>query len=384
MIPDALAALLAAQERFEEIRRTAVRLGPRLVDLSYPNPLDGLSEAVRGALRDALESQRALDFQYTPYGGQMLVRRAVADALSASHDAPFEPNDVVLTPGAMAALSLAMRTSGEAGDEIVVPAPCWLDHPLYARGAGMVPRLVPLPEPRFELDVARIAEAITDRTCAVVITQPSNPTGRTYDRTALAELARALGEAEARHRRPITIVADETHRDFAPGFVSPLVAWPRTLVVYSFGKYHLMQGQRAGYVAVAPRHPERETAREELVRWARITATYAPTALMQRAIPSLLAMRHDHGPIEARRVRVRERLTAAGIEVGGGDSTFFAWARTPAEHADDFAFVSALAKRGVLVLPAPVFHTRGWFRVSLTASDETLERGLERLCGAAP
>ena len=381
MIPDELAALLAAQERFEEIRRGAVRLGSRLVDLSYPNPLDGLSESVRRVLRDALESERALDFQYTPYGGQTLVRRAVADALSASHDAPFDPSDVILTPGAMAALSLAMRSSGREGDAIAVPTPCWLDHPLYVRAAGMEPRLVPLPEPGFELDVERIAHAIDERTCAIVLTQPSNPTGRTHDHVALAALARVLGEAEAKHGTRITVVADETHRDFAPSFVTPLVAWPRTLVVYSFGKYHLMQGQRVGYVAVSPRHPERDEVREELVRWARITATYAPTTLMQRAIPALLSLRHDHGPIAARRARVQERLAARGIEVSTGDGTFFAWARTPVEHDDDFAFTRGLAKRGVLVLPAAVFHASGWFRLSLTASDELLDRGLDRICG---
>lgn len=382
MIPEDLRALMEPQERFEQIRRLAVRLGPRLVDLSYPNPLDGIADGVRAVLRAALESQRPLDFQYSPYGGQTLIRRAVAEALSTSHDAPFEPDDVVLTPGAMAALQLALRASGASGDTVIVPTPCWLDYPLYVRSAGMVPRLVPLPEPSFELDAQRIVDACDETTCAVMLCQPANPTGRTFDHAAIGALAQALRAVEERTGRAITVIADETHRDFAPRFVSPAAAWARTFIVYSFGKYHLLQGQRTGYVACAPRHPERTSAREEVVRWARITAAYAPTSLMQRAIPALLTLRHDHGPIDRRRERVRDRLASANIEVTDADATFFAWARIP-RGQDDFTYVRELAKRGVLVLPAPLFHASGWFRLSLTCPDDALERGLDRICEGA-
>src|SRR5206468_245098 len=107
------------------------------------NPYEGVHAAARQALKETLEDERALDLQYSPFGGQTLARRAAADALRESHDLPFTAQDVVLTPGAMAALQISLRASGTPGDEVVIPVPCWLDYPLYVRHTGLEPRPVP-------------------------------------------------------------------------------------------------------------------------------------------------------------------------------------------------------------------------------------------------
>jgi aspartate aminotransferase len=375
-----LEQLLEPLERFEQIRRGVARLGDRLADLSYANPYEGVQESARDALRETLAEERALDLQYAPFGGQTLSRRAVADALRESHGLPFAFSDVVLTPGAMAALHIALRTAGRPGDEVLVPVPCWLDYPLFVRHCGLVPVLVPLEPPRFGLDAARLVDAVSERTCAVLLSHPANPTGRSYGRAELADVCDALRGAEDRLGCRITLIADETHRDFiAPGrYESASAAFDRTVIVYSFGKYHFMQGQRLGYAATSPRHPDREQAASELVRWTRIAGFATPTALMQRAVPRLLRLHHDHGWVDGWRQRVLEELTSAGFDVVRPDGTLFVYVRTPAAF-DDFALVSELASAGVLVLPAPVFHHRGYFRLSLTGSGPMLERALAGL-----
>ena len=377
-------ALLEPLERFEQIRRRVARLGDRLCDLSYANPYEGAVSAARDALRTALDDERSLDLQYAPFGGQALARRACADALRQSHGQEFAATDVVLTPGAMAALQLALRAAGRPGGDVVIPTPCWLDHPLYARSLGLEPRLVELEAPRFGLDVEAIAGTLSPDTCAVVLTNPGNPTGRTHGREELAALGQALRDAERRHGCRPTLIADEVHRDFVPGeYVSAVEAHERTLVVYSFGKYHFMQGQRLGYAAVSPRHPERDEIAAELVRWTRIAGVATPTALMQRALPRLLELRHDHSWLDPLRRRLLEGLAAAGYECTEPDGTFFVYVRTPPAYPDDFAFTEALAQKGVLVLPAPVFHHRGFFRVALTASQDMVARALPVLEDAA-
>src|SRR5829696_8592428 len=198
MITHELEALMAPLERFESVRRRVARLGDRLADLSYANPYEGVRQAARGALRDALEDERQLDLQYSPFGGQTLARRAAADALREGHELPFDFRDVVLTPGAMSALVIALRSSGRPGDEVVIPIPCWLDYPLYVRSLGLVPVVVPLASETFELDLAAIAEAISAKTCAVLFSQPANPTGRSYGPVALREFAHVLDRAEQR------------------------------------------------------------------------------------------------------------------------------------------------------------------------------------------
>ena len=377
MIPAETEALLEPLERFEGIRRRVARLGDRLCDLSYANPYEGAVSAARQAVREALQDERSLDLQYAPFGGQPLARRACADALRESHGLPFIPADVVLTPGAMAALQLALRVAGAPGGEVVIPTPCWLDHPLYAHTLGLEPRLVPLPDGDFRLDVEAIASAISPDTCAVMLTHPGNPTGRSHSSTELAALGDAIRAAQEHHGARVTLIADEVHRDFVPTpYATAAQAFERTIVVYSFGKYHFMQGQRLGYAAVAPDHPEREEAAAELVRWTRIAGIATPTALMQRALPRLLALRHDQSWLAPLRRRLIAGLEGAGYEVVEPDGTLFVYARTPDRYADDFAFIEELAGRGVLALPAPVFHHSGWFRLALTASEDMIARAL--------
>lgn len=384
MIPADLETLLGALERFETIRRRVVYLGHRMCDLSYANPFAGEEARTRAVLRDTLDAKRLLDLQYTPFGGHTIARRAVAERLTASHGLTFTFKEVILTPGATAALHVALRAAGGPGDEVIVPVPCWLDGPLYVRHLGLTPVLVPLSDRDFRLDVAAIAHGITPRTTAVLLSHPANPTGRNYCPEELQALGDVLGRAEAGLGRRITLIADEVHRDFLPAgtFRTAAAAWRRTIMVYSFGKYHFLQGQRLGYAAVSPRHPERRDVAAELVRWTRIMGFLAPTALMQRAIPGLLGLRHDGSRIGEWRARFTAALSAAGYDVVPGDGTLFLYVGTPGGR-DDFEFLTELAEAGVLALPAPLFHHRGYFRLSLTGTDLMLERGLETLCHVA-
>jgi aspartate aminotransferase len=379
VIPTSISALLEPLETFESIRRDAARLGHRLCDLSYANPYPGPQHGAVGALREALDSPRLLGLQYTPFGGQTLARRLVADGLRRSHELGFAYRDVILTPGAMSALHLALLAANAPGGEVIVPTPCWLDVPVYVRHAGATPVMV-FPDADARLDLEAIGAAITAQTRAIVLAHPSNPTGHHLSASALAELAAVL-EARARDTgATLTLIADETHRDFTPegGYHSLAREYPRTLLAYSFGKYHFLQGQRLGYAAVSPAHPERAEIAHELERWTRITGIATPTALMQQALPRLLTLRYDLSWLPRLRRRMASRLRAAGYRVADADATLFLYVRTP-DGISDWSFTRLLAGRGVLVLPAPVFHHRGWFRLALTASEPMIETALSVL-----
>jgi len=336
-------------------------------------------------LRETLDEERLLDLQYSPFGGKTPVRPAVADSLRESHELPFSFGDVVLTPGAMAGLQLALRVAGRPGDEVVMPVPCWLDYPLYARSLGLVPIMVPLTPKTFDIDLDAIHGAISEKTCAILISHPNNPSGRSYEPATMSELAQMTSQAEQNLGCQVTLIADETHRDFMPAdeFQSPASMWERTILIYSFGKYHFMQGQRIGYAAVSPRHPDRKSLAEELVLWTRITGLATPTALMQRAVPRLLSVRYDQTwLVEWRGLFVKE-LSAAGYNPVPPEATMFIYAQTPSPY-EDFEFVEDLAAAGLLVLPAPVFHHDGYFRLALTGSEPMLEQALSILTRFAP
>jgi aspartate aminotransferase len=372
----ALGRWLSAQERADALREEALRRGGRdFADLAYANSYDGPLPEALAALRSAVDAGGSLALQYTPYGGTAVARRLVAEGLRASHGAPFDRRDVVLTPGAMAALNIvfrAVRRDDEAS-EVVVVTPCWLDYPLYLENLGLVPRLVPLERRTLRLDLAAIEAALSPRTRALVLSQPANPTGLLYGADELAELARLLERSPA---RPL-LISDECHRDlvFEPhAFVSPAVVYDATCVVYSFGKRLFLQGQRLGYAAVSPRHPERRALARRLEQLTRVMGFCTPTALMQLAVGDLLRVPAALGDIARRRAHTLAGLAEAGYDVVPSQATFFVYPRAPG--GDDFAFAERLGEKGVFVLPSAVFHHQGHFRITFTASDAMLERAL--------
>jgi aspartate aminotransferase len=368
---------LLEQERFDALRSVALRAGgARFCDLAYANAWGGPSEVVRAILQRAAASSGELDLQYTPYGGTVVARRHAAQALARRTGLPFKHDHVVLTPGAMSALSLSFRAFA-AGGNVVIPVPTWLDHPLYVAMHRHEPRLVPLRED-FGLDLDAIAAAVDEETHALVLTCPGNPTGHLFSDDELRGLAQVLEAAPRRMgSSPVLLVSDECHRDFVPddrAFVSPTSCYPSTAVVYSYGKRFLVQGQRLGYVAVSPHHPEAPELVVALRRLARAGGYGTPTSLMQQALPDLEALAPDVATVLARKERTRAGLEAAGLEVEG-DATMFLYVKV----ADDWAATEALAERGVLVLPAALFHHRGYLRITASARDDMLARGLEHL-----
>ncbi|MEP6654504.1 MAG: aminotransferase class I/II-fold pyridoxal phosphate-dependent enzyme [Myxococcales bacterium] len=373
----ALDHLLAPQEQVDALRVEALKHGGRsFADLAYANSYDGPPPEAVAALRRAIDAAGSLALQYTPYGGTTVSRRLVAESLRDSHQEAFALKDVVLTPGAMAALNIAFRSVRRDGEqsEVLVITPCWLDYPLYLENLGLVPRLVPLDARTMRLDLPAIEAALTPRTRAIILSQPGNPTGVIYGRDELAQLGELLSRAPS---RPL-LISDECHRDlvFAPHqFVPPSAFYDRTCIVYSFGKKLFLQGQRLGYVAVSPRHPERQAVARQFEQLTRVMGFCTPTALMQLAVGDLLRIRPALDGIKRRRDQALAGLVAGGFEVVPSQATFFLYPRAPG--GDDHTFVTRLARRGVFVLPASIFHHQGYFRLSFTASDEMLDRALK-------
>lgn len=379
-LPAALCAYTAPQQRFEQLReRTLEHRASRVHDLAYANAHDGAAPDVVDAIRDALSSPRALDLQYTPYGGSVITRRVVARSLGDVAGTPFEWRHVVMTPGAMAALNVAFRAARREArrDEALVITPCWIDHPLYLANLGFHPRLVPVQPDTLRLDLAAIGRALNPDTRVVVLSQPCNPTGLVYGEDELAALGALLSRAPS---RPL-LVSDECHRDFRFGdpaarMPSPADYYPCTCVVYSFGKSWSMQGQRVGYAAVSPAMPRAAEFAERLVTWCRVMGYCTPTALMQLTVNRLVGRRPDLTAVAARRERAIGRLERAGYELVPSEATFFLYPRVP-RGVDDFAYAELLARDGVLVLPSSVFHHQGHVRLSLTARDEDVDAALD-------
>jgi aspartate aminotransferase len=310
-------------------------------------------------------------------------QRTVADALTSRTGLAWDPDDVAMTNGGFAALAMALRALVEPGDEVVFLTPPWFFYEVLILAAGGEPVRVQLEPPGFDLDVDRVAAVIGPRTRAVLVNSPHNPTGRIYQTESLQALASALVDASDRVGHPIWIISDEPYnRIVFDGRTAPTPAtlYPHTMITYSYGKQLLAPGQRIGYLTVPPSCPDRETLRDEIFMQQIAGGYQWPNALLQHALADLEELTIDIAALQRRRDRLVPTLREMGYEATMPEGTFYTMARSPID--DDVAFADTLARHRVLVLPGSIVEVPGWFRLSLTASDEMVEAGIPRFAAA--
>jgi len=378
---DRLRASIAPFMGFFEGPIWARRDDPDVANFAVGNPQEMPLQAYVGALSAALQPRDKDWFAYKM--SEPKSQAAVARSLTARTGLDWEPEDVFMTNGGFAALAVTFRAILEPDDEVIFLSPPWFFYELLIIAADGVPVRVPLAAPDFDIDPAALEAAITPRTRAVLVNTPHNPTGRVYPETALQDLAAMLRTASARIGRRIFLVSDEPYNRLVfdgRHFHSPAEVYPNTITTYSYGKTLLAPGMRIGYVAVPPTMTDREEIREAVFISQLASGFSFPNALLQHAIDDLERLSIDVVALERRRDRVVGGLRAAGYETTNPEGTFYVMARAPTD--DDRAFAARLADHGVLVLPGSVVELPGWFRISLTASDEMVDRGLPRFAAA--
>lgn len=303
----------------------------------------------------------------------------LAEHLTRELSLPFEPEDIALTNGAFAAISVAFRLLLDVGDEAIFSTPAWFSYEPMLLIADATPRKVPLRTESFDLDLDAIDAAITPLTRLVIVNTPHNPTGRIYSYEMLVALAKVLDRASARIGRRIYLLSDEPYRRIRfddHDFVSPAQVYPWTVVTYSYAKVLLAPGERLGYLAISPRMPwEERQAIQNHVSTAQVALGWCfPNAVMQYAIPDLEELSIDMPALSAKRNRMVETLEKAGYEVLRPEGTFYLFCKCPSNDPEEFW--NALAERDVFVIPGSTMGVPGYFRICLTASKEMVERSL--------
>jgi aspartate aminotransferase len=359
------------------------RARPGALDFAVGNPQEMPLPGYVDALRRQVEPRTKDWFAYQM--SDPIACAAVAAGLGERLGAAFQAEDVLMTTGAFAGLSVALKTLVDPGDEVIFLSPPWFFYEALIAAEGARPVRVRTRPPGFELDPSAIADAITPRTRAVIVNSPNNPTGRVYPEPALRALADVLEAGSVQHGRRIYLLSDEAYsRIVFDGrrFDSPTSVYPWSLLIYTYGKTLLAPGQRLGYIALPPSMPaeDRAALRGALTLSQVVTGWAFPNALLQHAVPELESLSIDVGALERRRDRLVAALRGFGYDVGLPEGTFYLLPRSPI--ADDLAFVDTLAARDVFVLPGTMVELPGYVRISLTATDEMVERALPAFAAA--
>lgn len=310
----------------------------------------------------------------------------VAERMGRELGLAFDPADIALTTGAFAAIMVAFRLVLDAGDEAVISEPAWFCYEPMLLAADVHPRKVRLKPPTFDLDLEAIEAAIGPKTRLVIVNTPHNPTGRIYGREVLEALSDLLDRASARFGRRIFLLSDEPYRRLrfdSRDFVSPAAVYPWTVISYSYGKVLLAPGQRLGYLALSPLMPlsDRQPLRDVMFSAQMALGWCFPNAVMQYAVHELEQLSIDVEGLARRRARLTAALTGAGCEVLPPEGTFYLWSKWPA--GDPEQLWNILADSKVFVLPGSLMNWPAYLRVSLTASDQMVERALPALAALA-
>ncbi|MGH3608000.1 MAG: aminotransferase class I/II-fold pyridoxal phosphate-dependent enzyme [Pseudonocardiaceae bacterium] len=358
---------------FEVVMQPPVRgARPVIADFMAGNPqeptLPGFVEAVRRwSVPTSTDS-----FAYRPMHEP--ARQAAAASLTIELGVEFAAQDVFLTRGAGGAIALALSTVVDPGDEVVFLSPPWFFYEAMILASGATPIRVRLEPPAFDLDVEAIVAALGPRTRAVIVNTPHNPTGRIYPAAVLERLAEGLAGAAEKYGRPIWVISDEAYSRIlfdGRSFTSPGLFHPYSMLAHTYSKSALAPGQRLGFLALVPGLPEADVVRRALLNF--IFGTM-PDAVMQYALPDIDGLLIDVAAIERRRDHMVSVLREQGYVVQVPEGTFYLLPRAPL--ADDRAFCAHLANEGVLVLPGHVVELPGYFRISLTATDEMVGQSL--------
>ncbi len=367
------AAGRALRPFFEAIMRSPVQDAPPVIaDFIAGNPQEPTLPGFVEALRRYSVPASADWFAYRPMHGP--ARQAAAASLTAELGMGFAAEDVFLTRGASGAITLALNVVVDPGDEVIFLSPPWFFYEAMIIASGATPVRVRLEPPAFGLDIDTIVAALRPRTRAVIINTPHNPTGRIYPPAVLEHLGQALAAAAERYGRPIWVISDEAYSRIlfdGRSFVSPGLFHPYSMLAHTYSKSALAPGQQLGFLALAPGLPEADVVRRALLN---CSIWMTPDAVMQYALPDIDRLCIDVPAIERRRDRMVAALREQGYEVDIPEGTFYLLPRAPL--ADDRALCALLAEEGVAVLPGHVVELPGHFRISLTATDEMVERSL--------
>ncbi len=365
------------RKMFEEGNVRRAKYGAENVfDFSLGNPNLEPPPRFKEVLARLIEDERPRLHGYMSNAGFPETREAVAAFLNTYNRTSFTAADIVMTPGAAAALNIILKTIVNPGEEVIILTPYFVEYRFYLENHQAVPKLVRTKED-FSLDLDAVAAAINGKTRAIMVNSPNNPTGKVYRQEELEKLARLLDESGKKYGEPIYLVSDEPYRKLVyDNLAVPSVfdLYPYTFAATSFSKDLSIAGERVGYATVHPHMADKDEILEGMNLCMRTLAFVSAPALMQRAIVSLMDETVDISLYQRKRDLLYEGLRSCGYEMTKPEGAFYLFPKSPI--ADDAAFTTALQEENILTVPGMAFGGPGHFRIAYVVSDGTIERAL--------
>ena len=365
----------AIRAMFEEGNRLAALYGRENVyDFSLGNPNFPAPEAVKKAAIDILENADPVYLHgYMSNAGYPEARQAVAESLNRRFGTDFSSDNIIMTVGAAGGLNVILKTLLNPGDQVIAVAPYFVEYGSYVRNYDGELVVVNSRPEDFQIDIDAVCGAVNEKTKAIILNSPNNPTGVIYSAETLTKLGKALEEKEKELGTKIFIISDEPYRELAyDGAEVPFMTkfYKNTVVCYSWSKSLSLPGERIGYLVIPSRCDE-----FELVFTAASIATRVMGFVNAPSLFQLVAARCADEPADVsgydeNRRLLYDGLTKCGFECVFPQGAFYIWMKTP--EPDDKAFCERAKKYNILPVPGESFAYPGYVRLAYCVSKDTI------------
>ena len=362
------------RKMFEEGIRLKKEFGEENVfDLSLGNPVIEPPQKVQDALVQAAKDTSPGLHRYMPNAGFQDVREAISKTLSEECKVALSANDLVMVCGAAGGLNITLKTLLDSGDEVLIFAPYFVEYLFYADNHGGKAVSVKTHDD-FTLNFDSLKNALNEKTKAVIINSPNNPTGVVYSREELKQLAKILKKHSDKSGRPVYLISDDPYKKITFDGVEAaniLELYENSIYITSHSKDIALAGERIGFVAVHPKCEDADNLMAGLIFSNRVLGFVNAPALIQRVLKNVQGVTVNVEQYRKKRDFLYAELVRIGYKVVKPQGAFYFFPKSPIE--DEVEFVNKLAEKKVLVVPGRGFGCPGYFRISYCLPDSVIE-----------
>ena len=346
-------------------------------DFSLGNPSIPAPEGVNAAIAELIKGDSVELHGYTTAAGLMSLRAKIADGLNERFDVEVRPERIYVTCGAAAGLAISLRATLLPGDEVIALAPFFPEYRVFVEAAGGKLVTVQPAAETFQADLERFTEALSERTKAVIINSPNNPSGVVLSEESLLGLTGALRRHEEKTGHPVYLICDEPYRELVyDGVEVPCIFnyYDDAILCYSFSKSMSIPGERIGYVAVGAHMTDGDDVYASVMGAARALGYVNPPSLFQRVVERCLGQTADVSKYKENRDLLLGGLRALGYECVEPQGAFYLFVKSP--EPDAKAFSERAKRHELLLVPSDDFGVPGYVRLAYCVARETIERSM--------
>lgn len=367
------------RELFEYGKKRKAEIGEdKVFDFSIGNPSVPAPECVKEAAIDLLENaDEVLLHGYTSAQGDLGLRQAIAEYVNKQHGTALTADNLYITVGAAASLSISLKALAEPGDEFITFAPFFPEYRVFVENTGSKLVVVDCDRTDFQIDEAAFEAAITSHTKGVLLNSPNNPSGVVITEEGIRHLCEVLEKKQKEYGHPIFLISDEPYRELVYGDVKvPYLMnyYDNTLVCYSYSKSLSLPGERIGYIAVSGKAVQWEQIYAAVCGAGRALGYVCAPSLFQQVVKRCQGKTSDISVYKKNRDILLDALTEYGYRCIKPDGAFYLFVEALEEDAGRFS--ERAREYELLLVPADSFGTKGFVRVSYCVSTEQIKKAL--------